>query len=113
MKYRAMDANDDYTFGSNSQFLQNTPAAVAQAIETRMRLATNEWFLDTSEGLDLNKILGTGTAATRDPAIKQRILGTPGVKSLISYNSSVSGRDMTVTAVVDTIYGHATVQGVF
>jgi len=113
MKYRAMDAKDDYTFGSASQWLADSPATVAQAVETRLRLAAKEWFLDSKEGLDWSKILGFGTASTRDSEIKKRILGTPGVNSIVSYSSSTSGRSFSVTAVIDTIYGQATVQGGF
>lgn len=114
MRYRAMSPSGDYIFGPGSYFLVNSPEAVAQAVQTRMTLYVGEWFLDTREGLDKSLILGNNTAATRDPEIQQRILGTAGVKSLLSYQSSVDEqRNFTVQAVIDTIYGEATIQQVF
>jgi hypothetical protein len=106
MRYRQLSPTGDYVFGTGTRFLVNTPEAVAQAIRTRMSLIIGEWFLDTKEGLDVNQILGTGTATTRDFEVQARILGTKGVKSLLSYSSNVSpSRRFTVTANVDTVYG--------
>lgn len=108
MRYRALSPTGDYTFGRGSaNFLINTPAAVAQAILTRLRLFTNEWFLDTSEGTPYTpKVLGKGTAGTRDTAIRNRILGTDGVTSIVSYSSELSAdRKLTINAIVNTVYG--------
>lgn len=107
MRYRQQDAQGDYVFGSTAHFLADTPAAVAQAIKTRLLLLTNEWFLDTSEGTAyVPNILGHNTHGTRDVEIKNRILGTKGVRALVAYHSTVSPqRHMTVTATVDTDYG--------
>lgn len=109
MRYRTLSPTDDYQFGTGSPFLINTPETVAQAIKTRMRLMVGEWFLDTREGLDLERILGYRTQGTRDFEIKRRILDTQGVLSLDSYSSQVEGRNFTVTAVVNTIYGAVTI----
>jgi hypothetical protein len=107
MRYRALDAEGDYQFGGASRFLVDSPDTVAQAILTRLRLKTNEWFLDTTVGTPYDElILGYGTQGSRDVALRQRILGTQGVRSLLSYGSSVdANRRFTVTARVDTIYG--------
>ena len=114
MRYRALSPTGDYVFGPASHFLLNTPATVAQAIQTRLALFVGEWFLDQREGLDKSQILGNNTAGTRDPEIQQRILGTPGVKSLLSYQSSVDQqRNFTVSANVDTIYGEVIIQQAF
>ncbi len=116
MRNRAMTSpGDDFTFGSGrTRFMVDTPAAVAQAILTRMRLFVGEWFLDTREGLDKARILGYGTQGTRDLAIKQRIRGTPGVRRIVSYSSSVDERrNFSVSALVDTIYGQVTIEAQF
>ncbi|MNK60458.1 hypothetical protein D3C87_795920 [compost metagenome] len=114
MRNRAMDAEDDYVFGPGSRFLVNSPQAVAQAVLTRMRLWTNEWFLNEREGLDVPRILGNRTALTRDWAVQRRILGTPGVKAILSYTSTVevNGRSFRVSANIDTIYGQVTLDEV-
>lgn len=111
MRYRALTASGDYSFGhGQGDLLINTPNAVAQAIQTRLLLFTGEWFLDTTDGTPWStQILGNNTQATRDLAIKARILRTPGVKSLVSYASQVENRAFSAEAVVDTIYGQASV----
>lgn len=110
MKYREQSSEGDYLMPGNSRFLKDSPEAVRQAIQTRMTLHAGEWFLDTSEGLDLGKILGYHTQNTRDLEIKRRILGTKGVTMLVSYSSSVtSARSFKVTAKVNTLYGQVTI----
>lgn len=107
MKYRALTATGDYNMGASGQFLLNSPAAVAQAVLTRLRLVEGEWFLDNREGTPYpSQVLGYATQGTRDLAIKERILGTQGVTEIIAYSSSVDrNRTMTVFARINTIYG--------
>jgi len=114
MKYRALDATGDYTFGrGNSNFLVDSPEAVAQAIKTRLLLARQEWFLNTEAGTPYkSEILGADKVKSYDFAIQQVILNTTGVKSLADYSSKVdpATRKAYVSATVDTIYGVASVQ---
>lgn len=107
MRYRALDLRNDYSFGaSQADFLINSPRAVAQAVATRLLLNQGEWFLNSQEGTPwFTDVLGTGTAARYDQAIRRRILGTQGVKSITAYSSVRVGRRLTVTTMVDTIYG--------
>lgn len=113
MRYRALDASGDMTFGqSQANFLVNSPAAVAQAVQTRLGLLTGEWFLDTTEGTPyMTEVVGTGTQQIYDQAIKARILGTQGAASITSYSSSLDPitRKLTVSATVLTIYSSQTV----
>lgn len=114
MRYREMDANGDYQFMGFTPFLVDSPEAVAQAVLTRLQLYTKEWFLDSREGLDKDAILGYGTQGTRDQAIQQRVLGTPGVVRIVSYSSSVDEtRLFNVDMVLDTIYGQVTITRTF
>jgi hypothetical protein len=104
-----MTAAGDMQFGFGlSDFFIDTPAGVAQAIGTRLRLWTGEWFLDGSAGTPwLTQVLGTGTKPLYDTAIRTRILGTPGVLGIVSYSSSLdpTTRALTVSATVNTVYG--------
>lgn len=109
MRYRQMTPDGDYVFGYGTNFLTNTPEAVAQAVLTRLRLYAGEWFLDTREGLDLDHVLGYGTQTTRDREVQQRILGTAGVTGIAAYSSEVSGRGFSVSATIDTLYGQTTI----
>jgi hypothetical protein len=126
MRYRKLTASGDMQFGhSLADFWYNQIEGVAQAIRTRLLLYAGEWFLDTSEGtpwggfplndlvVSQGQILGANTAATRDLALRQRILGTEGVRSLLEYSSSFDpdSRMFSVNAVVDTIYGAVSVAG--
>lgn len=109
MRYRAQDANGDYVFQGASPFLINSPATVAQAILTRVKLYKGEWFLDQTIGLDKDQILGYGTQTTRDTEIQRIILQTTGVTALTAYSSTYDpiARAFTVNATVETAYGQA------
>jgi hypothetical protein len=113
MRYRVLDTLGDYTIGK--PFLVNSPECVAQAISTRLKLWRKEWFVDTTDGTPYNEqVLGKRNERSPDVAIKQRILGTPGVISIASFISAFDGnmRQLTITATVDTLYGPASVSEV-
>lgn len=95
------------TFGQGqANFLVDSPEAVAQAVLTRLRLVQGEWFVDTTAGTPYStEILGKTTQRQRDFAIRSQILGTEGVKEIVSYSSSVVGRKYLVEAKISTIYG--------
>lgn len=109
MRYRALDADGDFTFGrSEANFLINSPAAVAQSVLTRLRLWQGEWFLDTTEGTPWSQqILGRNTQAIYDLAIRTRVLDTDGVTSIADYSSSLdaAARKLTVTMKINTAFG--------
>jgi hypothetical protein len=105
MRYRALDANGDYQIGV--PFLVDAPA-VAQAILTRLKLWQGEWFLDVTEGTPyLQSILAK--SQNPDAYLKQRILSTPNVQSILSYRSNITARAFSVSATVQTIYGPVSV----
>ncbi|MEE3504826.1 hypothetical protein QN399_00865 [Pseudomonas sp. 10C3] len=113
MRYRKLDANGDYSFGNQqADFYRDSPEAVAQAVETRLQLNLGEWFLDTSDGTPWNsEVLGERTVATRDAAIKKRILGTTGLTQIDSYDSTFdpNSRALTASATITTDYGTTTI----
>lgn len=103
MRYRPLSATGDFTIGQ--RWLINNPQAVAQAILTRLKLWLGEWFIDTTDGTPyFTQVLGERYAKNPDAAIKRRILGTPGVTSIVTYSSSFNGatRVFTVNATVQT-----------
>lgn len=113
MKYRKLTDTGDYKFGGFSQFHQDTPEAVLQAVQTRLALATGEWFLNLREGTDWGgSVLGYGTQGVRDLVLQSRILGTAGVREIVSYDSYVNtaARSFSMNATIDTIYGTTTVE---
>ncbi|QNB08329.1 hypothetical protein G5S34_17260 [Herbaspirillum frisingense] len=114
MRYRKEDADGDYVFGRQElDFLKDSPDAVAQAVDTRLKLLKGEWFVDTSDGTPWStEVLGKNTQSTYDAAIRQRILRTPGVLRLTAYSSTADPetRHLSVNATIDTIYGTTQVQ---
>lgn len=113
-RVRALDPNGDYSFGlGRSQFLVDSPDAVAQSIRTRLDLKTGDWFLDLDEDTPYStKILGEGTRELYDQAIRERILSTPGVLQIDQYVSRLEGRALSVTARVTTQFGIVTISQV-
>lgn len=113
MRYRKLDAGGDYSFGNGSaDFYVNSPEAVAQAVLTRLELFKGEWFLDTTDGTPWStEVLGEGTRGTYDMAIRNRILGTPGVNQIDSYDSTFDAdtRKLSVTCTITTAYGQTTI----
>lgn len=112
MRYRRLDENGDYSFGNGSaDFHIDTPEAVAQAVLTRLRLFRAEWFLDTSDGTPWNtEVLGKGTRNTYDAAIRNRILETPDVEQIDSYESvfDENTRKLSFSCSITTAYGQTT-----
>lgn len=114
MRIRKQDAAGDYVLGTPSDFYVNEAAGVGQAAMTRLLLFTGEWFIDTGDGMPWRTdVLGKYTADAYDTVIKQRVLGTFGVRAILNYSSVFNGntRKLDVSFDLDTIYGTTTVRG--
>ncbi|KFK92011.1 MULTISPECIES: hypothetical protein [unclassified Serratia (in: enterobacteria)] len=113
MRYRKEDDSGDYTFGQGGNtFLTDTPEAVAQAVKTRFALWTGEWFLDVTEGTPYREaILGKHKSDAYNMAVRQRILGTPGVTEILEFTTEYNAgtRSVVFTATINTLYGETTV----
>ncbi len=109
MRYRKLDKNGDYAFGNQqADFHRDVPAAVVQAVVTRLRLLRGEWFFDLSEGVPYaTGVLGKHTQSTYDAIIRERIRKTEGVKGIASYQSRFDPdtRCLNLSVVLDTVYG--------
>ena len=126
MRVRKQDSvTGDMQFGHGSaDFWHNVPEAVGQSVMTRLLLFAGEWFLDISEGtpwggFPLNpavvaqgRILAEHTRLSRDAALRERVIGTPGVLGIVSYDSQFVHNTRTFSAqfVIDTIYGRLAMQ---
>ena len=115
MRYRKLSSDGDYVFGSGkNDFLVNSPEAVAQAILTRLKLWLGEWFADTSDGTGWNQsIVGKQSKNLYELTLHQRVLETPGVKSIVDFQSALDpdARRLTVSMTVNTIFGEASLNG--
>lgn len=109
MRYRKLDASGDYSFGQGQDNIWvDVPEAPAQAVQTRLNLWEGQWFLDTREGMPWKtEVLGNRTANTRDPAVRQRALGSMGVRGILQYSSNLDRetRAFSVSMIIDTVYG--------
>ena len=109
MRYRKLDINGDYTFGQGqANFYRDDPVGVAQAVTTRLKLWLSEWFLDINEGMPwVQGVLGKRDKAAADSTIREYILNTQGVLSILSYNSVLNSDDrkLSLSVTIDTIYG--------
>lgn len=110
MRVRRLDDDGDMTLGHGAyDFHENTAEGVAQNVKTRLALWRGTWFLDTQEGTPwLQEVLGKRTAV--EAVIRDRILGTPGVQEITSFEAvfDPDARRMTVTAEIATPYGETT-----
>ena len=108
MRVRKLDANGDMTFGHGlKDFFINVADAPAQAAVTRLQLRLGEWWLNTADGTPYEtRIVGFQTNYSRDPVIRARILGTPGVVGFVSYSSNLdrNTRGWSVNCNIDTLY---------
>lgn len=117
MRYRKQDENGDYTFGNGlGNFHIDNVDAVAQAIDTRLKLWIGEWFADVSDGTGWTQaILGKHSQNLYELTLRQRVLETRGVISIQEFQSSLdpNTRKLAVTMVVDTIYGQTDLTGAY
>lgn len=114
MRYRQLSPSGDYVFGGGlKNFYINVPAAVGQAVETRLLLFQGDWFLDSQEGTPyITGILGKFNQSQADTVIRDRTLGTQGLTDITTFQSSLDAdnRSLSVDEVIDTIYGETQIQ---
>jgi len=88
------DTGDLAMNGNESDFVWVSDLdAIAQGCTTRLRLLRGEWLLDTSAGLDFDRVTGAGVTDTAIESEIRRVLGNvPGVSSVVSVTVSRVGR---------------------
>ena len=76
----------------------------AQRIRVRLRTHLGDWLLDASQGLPWATWMSTKPAPIleMEATVRLTIAGTPGVRQILEFSSSLDDRTMTVTATVDT-----------
>lgn len=113
MKVRKLDNNNDMTFGSgNLNFHQDSIEGVAQNVYTVLSLWLGEWFLDTTAGTDwAGKCLGKNTTRSAENEIRRAVLGTDGVKEIVSLNTiyNRTNRQLTVDMSINTLFGNTSI----
>ena len=111
MKVRKLTSEGDYMLGHGAlDFYQDSADGVAQNVGTRLALWRGTWFIDTTEGTPwLQQVLGKKEAV--DVVLRTRILETPGVLSIESFDAILDSntRRLSVTATINTQFGSAEV----
>lgn len=109
MRYRKLGPNLDYTFGNGQlDFYRDEPAAVGQAVQTRLLLWQGEWFLNIDEGTPyMIGVLGKKSIAMADATLQDRINGTEGFVDFEEFESEIDSetRRYSFQATINTIYG--------
>jgi hypothetical protein len=128
MRYRQLSPTGDYTFGNGqNNFYIDSPAAVAQAVLTTLKLIYGEWYLNTTEGVPyFTGILGYENQITADATIQNQILNVqaiisattipsgyqagqlvPCVSGIENYQSTIDpySRAYSASCILNTIYG--------
>ena len=107
---RKLDENGDMCL-SGSVWLYDIDA-VTQTINTRLKLFSKEYWRDVSEGTPwLKEILGKtnsqNTLSYKENLIKDRMLGTFGVLSILEWSSDFdnSSRKLSIKASILTEFG--------
>jgi len=106
MRIRKTDPTGDYAWGRGlADFWVDVPDAVALAAVYRLALWEGDWWLNLAAGTPYAaQIIGRGKTATRDPVLRARVLGTPGVQTISGWSSNLDRdtRRFTVSAQIVT-----------
>lgn len=97
-----LDASGDIDLSAGDFQLVEGDAAVAQHAEIRLSTLKGEWFEDTRIGVDYFDLIFVRpfNKTLVDAHLKQALLTTPGVDSIVAYASTLDTvtRQLTVTA---------------
>ena len=115
MRYRKLDNNWDYVFGNSRDDYLTGTNAIVQAVQSRLKLLTNEWWEDLEDGLPLfQSFIGKNNSSSNkqsmDLLVQRRIDDTPGVTGLTDFESKVINRQYIATATLNTIYGDTEIE---
>lgn len=109
MRVRKLTDDYDYSFGqSQKNFLIDSPAAVAQIVETSLNLFLGEWYLDQTQGMPwLEGVIGKYSKSTADLTVQTFIASIPNVTEINEYQSeSDQGpRTYSAQATISTPFG--------
>ena len=106
MIVRAIDSENDWTFGKGRNNYKRDLMALQQIVKTRLQQWIGDCFFAKDDGVDYNNYLDIGTKTFLDRDVRKVILQTEGVLTLNSFESDLSiDRNYTANAKINTIYG--------
>ena len=107
MKFRAIDASNDWAFGSGVQSYLTGEAAIEADIKTALLVFLGECFFALQAGVDWWNLTGGKNPAAQAGIILQCrtvILGRSGVVAVNSVTPTLVGRRLSVAYNINTIY---------
>lgn len=106
-KFRAIDASNDWAFGSGVQSYLTGEAAIEADIKTALLVFLGECFFALKAGVDWWNLTGGKNPAAQAGIILQCrtvILGINGVVSVNSVTPTLVGRVLTIAYSVNTVF---------
>ena len=83
MEVAGITSEGDFTFGRSLASYKTKSDAIAQNVVTRLRLFTDDWYLDVDSGIPWIELLGTrGNSDRIRREVEKSVLQTDGVKSI-------------------------------
>ena len=115
VKYRRLDGAGDMVFGSGLNAFLTDLEAVAQSVQTRLKLLRGEWWERPADGLPLyQQMLGRPCTQAQkelmDLLVTERIADTRSVTRVYDAQSAFDGRAYRFTCNVQTEFGTTTVE---
>lgn len=107
-KIRALDENEDWTFGKGNSDYKQTSQGLKQHIISRVREWKTDCFFAQNNGVDWNNRLGYKNQETiLEDEIRDILLKTDEVLEVISVDANLENRKVTATVSIKTIYSNS------
>lgn len=102
MKVAGINSSGDWLFGHGRNSYKTKSNAIAQNVVTRLRLFTDDWYLDVDSGIEWVELLGTrGNTDRIRRAIEKSVLQTDGVKSISRIEIEQNAKDRSISVILE------------
>lgn len=102
MKVAGINSSGDFLFGRGRNSYKTKSNAIAQNVVTRLRLFTDDWYLDVDSGIEWVELLGTrGNTDRIRRAIEKSVLQTDGVKSISRIEIEQNAEDRSISVILE------------
>lgn len=106
MRVRAIDGNNDWTFGRGRNNYKKDLSAVVQIINTKLKSFLGDCFFDLAAGIDWFNLNSQKNVDEVKKAISSTLINIPEVTKVIEVFVTLGqNRVFTIQYSVDTIYG--------
>jgi len=104
MKVAGITSEGDFIFGRGRASYKTNSDAIAQNVVTRLRLFTDDWYLDVDSGIPWIEILGARGGFDRiQRAIEKSVLQTDGVKSISRLEVEENAKTRTISVILEYV----------